>query len=302
MRRVTPAPSLGSLARPELRRAVQLPTGLDAAALRSARATLRLVGRAPDRLVDRELAGRDPPSEVGDRPDLLERPLHERPIGHGAVARRDRRRVEAQDRLDRGRPVERIAVPEVRRGAVLQEVAGEQDASVRDRQDDVVVGVAAAEVPQLDHPAAEVETRLLVEGPRRRRNDDLPPLVGLLRQVVEELRPHLLGVLDQPGRTACLAPHLGTREDAVAEAVVMMVVGVDDPADGARELGQVRPELRALAVRGPRVDDQEPAVAAHDADRLVVEPVSAHPDPVPDLLPDGHPTLLPRAAAAPVRW
>ena len=74
--------------------------------------------------------------------------------------------AEGDDRLDRGRPVERVAVAEVGRRPVLEEVAGEQDAGVRDRQDDVVVGVAAAEVAQLDGAPADVDRRPLVERAR----------------------------------------------------------------------------------------------------------------------------------------
>ena len=59
-----------------------------------------------------------------------------------------------------------IAVAEERRRVGLEEVAGEQDVGVGDEDHDVVVGVAAAEVAQLDRPAA----RLDLDRRRRRSN------------------------------------------------------------------------------------------------------------------------------------
>ena len=82
----------------------------------------------------------------------------------------------------------------------------------------------------------------------RRRDDDLAPLVGLVGHVDQELLAHLLGALDEPDRAARLAPQLGVAEDVVAEAVVVVMVGVDDPADRARQLGQVGPQLFGLAM------------------------------------------------------
>ena len=61
--------------------------------------------------------------------------------------------------LDGRRPVQRIAVAEVRRGVGLEQVAGEHHAGVGHEHDDVVVGVAAAEVAQLDASARRARSR-----------------------------------------------------------------------------------------------------------------------------------------------
>ena len=93
------------------------------------------------------------------------------------------------------RPVHREAVAEERRRVVLEEVAGEQHVGVRHEHDDVVVGVAAAEIAQLDRSAAAVDldVRRLDERPVGRIEDDLGELAG---QVGDRRR----------GRARCFSP------------------------------------------------------------------------------------------------
>ena len=77
-----------------------------------------------------------------------ERPAPRRTRGrHGRRGPAPRRRVTQRDQGGGGRdPVERVAVAEERDVALLEEVAGEQDVRAGHVDDDVVVGVAAAEV------------------------------------------------------------------------------------------------------------------------------------------------------------
>ncbi len=75
----------------------------------------------------------------------------------------------------------------------------------------------------------------------------------------------------------------------VAERVVVVAVRVDHRADRLRaELAEVGQDLVRLAMADPRVDDQEPVVAADRDDVLVVERVAPDVDPVADLGPDAH--------------
>ena len=99
----------------------------------------------------------DEPRQLGDGPELGHLADDEPPIADGAVAGDDRPGRQLDEPLDRGRPVEREAVAEERRRIVLQEVAGEEDVCVGDPNDDVVVGVAAAEIGELDRAAARVD-------------------------------------------------------------------------------------------------------------------------------------------------
>ena len=76
------------------------------------------------------------------------------------------------------RPVERIPITEERDGAVLEQVAGEEDAGVGHVHHDVVVGVAQPEVAQLDAAPADLDVGGLVEGLVGRVDDDLREVGG----------------------------------------------------------------------------------------------------------------------------
>ena len=70
-----------------------------------------------------------------------------------------------EQRGQRLRPVQRVGVLEGRRRALLDQVADDAHAGVRDADDDVVVGVPTAGVMQEDPASAEVQLRLAGEGP-----------------------------------------------------------------------------------------------------------------------------------------
>ena len=83
----------------------------------------------------------------------------------------------ASARSRRG-PVERVRIAEERDVAVLEEVAGEHHVGARHLDDDVVVGVAAAEVAQHDLAPADLDARVRREDPVGRVDDDLREVVG----------------------------------------------------------------------------------------------------------------------------
>ena len=66
-----------------------------------------------------------------------------------------------------------------------------------------------------------------------------------------------------------------------------MTVRVDDRGERTRtKRAHVGAKLIGQWMGGPRVDDDEPVLAADDADRLVQPRVASDPDPVADLAPD----------------
>ena len=67
------------------------------------------------------------------------------------------------------------------------EVPGEHDAGSRDEHDRVVVGVAAAQVAQVDLPVAHVDDGLLVERPIGRVDDDLAEVGGEVGQLARQV-------------------------------------------------------------------------------------------------------------------
>jgi hypothetical protein len=68
--------------------------------------------------------------------------------------RRGRRGHEVEQARDRAGPLQRVGVAILWRAALLDQVAGKEHGRVGDDHDDVVVGVAAAKVAQLDRTAA----------------------------------------------------------------------------------------------------------------------------------------------------
>ena len=174
-------------------------------------------------------------------------------------ARRRRRRAR-RAREGRLRPVERIAVAEERHGAVLDQVAGEQDGRVRDLDDDVVVGMPAAEdgaARPRRSPTSMVAR--LGERPVGRIDDDLGEVGGELRHprrrsAARATSPVRSMNVPQP----IVAPDRRRPEDVVAEGVVEMAVGVDDDRDRRRgQLAQVVEDLARLDVGRAGVDHQD---------------------------------------------
>ena len=156
------------------------------------------------------------------------------PTSRGRARRR--RSTRPTRRLDRRRPVERIAVAEIRRRAVLEQVAGEQHVGVRDEDDDVVVGVAATEVAQLDPAPAGVEVdRRRARRTSGRADRGRPRPVGRRASGIAAATRAIwsrAGLADHRG-AAGVAPDRRGPEAVVAEGVVVVAVGVDDGRDRA---------------------------------------------------------------------
>ena len=189
-------------------------------------------------------------------------------------------------RSTRGRPVERVRVVERRDGAVLEQVTSEQHASSRDEHDHVVVGVAAAQVAQLDLPVAHVHRSLLLERPVGRVDDDLTEVGGEVGQLRDKLRPARVAGPCHERPAADVSPDRRRAEDRIAECVVVVAVRVDDDLDRCRrQLAQVVKDLARLRVRCAGVDDEGSVAAEDDADVLVVERVAPDEDAITDLRP-----------------
>ncbi len=130
-----------------------------------------------------ELTRGDASPEIRD--DVQGRGLFGNPVRAAGVAvTRDRDALHQQRQpIDGGRPLERVRVAERRDGAAFEQVPGEHDGRSRDKHDRVVVGVAAAQVAQLDLTIAHVHDGLLLERPVGRVDDDLAQLGGELGQL-----------------------------------------------------------------------------------------------------------------------
>ena len=97
-----------------------------------------------------DLAGMDAPGQHRQRRDRRRLRIGEARAGVVAMARHDHRLGQLRDAIGGLRPIERIAVAEPGDRAVLQQVAGEQDARPRHADDHIVVRVATPQVAQLD--------------------------------------------------------------------------------------------------------------------------------------------------------
>lgn len=89
------------------------------------------------------------------------------------------------------------------------------------------------------------------------------------------------------------------RRVLIAEAVIVMCMRVDHPADGCPpELFDVGHDLVGLARVAARVDEQQSVSATYHADRNVQRLVSSMKDAVCDLAPAGQPCSARRSGAA----
>ena len=250
-----PAATRSSIARPGARLAdgqSSSPRSWASARSRGSRAVAASYGAAAIAASSVELARVDPPRQRRQRPERLQRRLHEPATGVVAVARDDDRPLtaEAEHRLDGGRPVDRVSVAEVGRRAVLEEVAGAQDVRVGDPEHDVVVGVAATEVVEPDLAPADPDRRGSVNvrsggsSSTSARSAASSGTSAAARARCASPRP-----LDHR-HAALVAPDGRRPEHAVAERVVVVAVGVDDDRDPRRaELTQVVHDLAGLRVR-----------------------------------------------------
>jgi hypothetical protein len=83
-----------------------------------------------------------------------------------------------------------------------------------------------------------------------------------------------------------VGPDLGGPQDAIAETVVGVAVGVDDDPDGeGSDRLEVPDDLGGLSVADSRVYEQDAGVTEYDADILVIEGVSPDEYAIADLGP-----------------
>ena len=148
---------------------------------------------------------RRPSSAIGA--DGLRLLGHESAAGMVAVTRA--RRVpwtSSANRAPVSRPVERVAVVVERDVAALDQVAGEYDLGSGHGDDDVVVGVAAPEEPQVDGRPPTSSRRCLVEDPVRWIDHDIGKVCGEGRARRRDPRPARLARSREERRTARLGP------------------------------------------------------------------------------------------------
>ena len=218
------------------------------------------------------------------------RALDERAVGVIAVSRDDDRAIadEPEQRLGGRRPVHREPVAEPRRRAVLDEVTRAQDIGVGDRDHDVIVGVAAPEIREMDLAPVQVQHRALGERAIGRVEHDLGEVGRDGRELLGRRRALRVSGRADHRHAPLVPPDHGRPEGRVAEAVVAVAVSVDDDADAGRtQLAEVVEDLPRLDERGSGVDDEGCSAAQHGHDVLVVEAVAAHEDAVADLGPQG---------------
>ncbi len=138
--------------------------------------------------------------------------------------------------------------PKYGRGAVLEQIAGTHHVRVLRDEDDVVVGMAAAEVAQLNLTATEFDGRPIAEQLVRRVDNHLAELVSHVRHLRDEGSSSLLALRAHERDATLVTPDLARPERMVAEHVIGMPVGVDDDRHRRRlELAQVGLDLVCLA-------------------------------------------------------
>ncbi len=186
------------------------------------------------------------------------------------------------------RPRERVAVAEIRRRALLDEIPRKDDAGTLDGDEDVVVGVPETGVLHRDEPAADVDRGGVAEHSGRRRDPDLVDLVPLgLVEPRRCLRLRLRPEGEQPVTAPDVAVDLGGGEHTVAEGVVPVPVGVDHPAHRkARDGRKLAQHLPRLGVGRPRVDDEDTVATDDEPDVEVERPVAAAEHTIGELVPD----------------
>ena len=221
------------------------------------------VGRPEDRRVDPDHARVDEPRPAprsrGTRPSGGPRTPGRRRRRGRARPRRSRASTSARDRLG---PVERVAVAEERRRAVLEQVAGEQDVGVRDDDHDVVVGMAAAEVAQLDRTGRRARSMVAARRTSGRAGRGRPRPAPSASSGIARDRALARSLAGRSiiGSRSARGPRSSPAGRRGCRSVVAVTVGVDDDADGQR---RQRPEVagspRAWRWLSPRVDDQRRA-------------------------------------------
>ena len=242
-----------------------------------------------DRFVQTQFAQRDPPSQNRQRGERQRLVLRESLAAMVAVAGHDDAVDERHEGSRGRRPVERVAVAEGGDRAVLDEIAGEHHAGTRDGEDDVVVGMAATQVAELDWPPADIDRHFRREGPIWWIDDDLEEVIGKIGLLGgDRLAPRFAGP-GHEGNAPLVTPDRGRPKDMVPVRVVEVAVGVHDDRDGCPgQLPQISQDLARLDVGRTRIDDERLVTAQHDADVLIEERIATDEHPVADLDPVRH--------------
>ena len=249
------------------------------------------------------------PRLVPDRPAP-----RSRPAARGRRQRRPRRHVQHHRPVDAGeytvqspRPVQRIGVAEHRRGAFLDQVAGEQHAGCRDRHDDIAVGVAESVMSNDNRSAADVEFDGIVD--QRVRRCYLHRLdrgserlaVGLGSRLRSDPHPVGRAVFPQARGAATVTPDGRRTERRIAERVVEMRVRVDDYPRVACEVPDGVDEVARLTIVAAGVDDEAGALADDESAVEVERHVSSDVHLIPDLVPICHGRTIGRPPVVPRR-
>lgn len=180
-----------------------------------------------DGVVEPEVAGVHAAREAHEGPDRHRLLLRETTTRVVAVARHDRSRHELRERVGRGRPFERIGVSERWDGTAFDEIAGKDDVRIAHRDDEIVVGVTASEVPKLDRATSDLDRRGRLDRSVGWIDCDGGEVVEQLGRVQGELRAcRPAGPGHQP-RAIHVSPDFRRTEDPVAKGVVVMAVRVD---------------------------------------------------------------------------
>ncbi len=259
-------------------------------------------GMRRDRFIEAQLARRDPPGQNRQPGKRQRLGLREGLAGVVAVAGHDDAVDERHEGSRGRRPVERVAVAKEGDCAVLDEVAGEEHARAGDGDDDVVVGVAATQVAELDRPLADPDRRLRREGPVGRIDDDLEEVVSKIGLRDGDRPPPRLAGPGHERHAPLVTPDRCRPENMVAEGVIEVAVRVHDDRDGCPgQLPKIGQDLARLGVGRARIDDERLVAAQHDPDVLVVERIATHEDAVADLDPavlDAHDGMVPSEPVA----
>jgi hypothetical protein len=209
--------------------------------------------------------------------ELVGLPAGEGPVADVTMTGHDRPVDERDEGIGGEWPVHREAITEVRRCAVLEKVAGEQDPGVVDEHDDVAVGVTTAQVAGLDIAPHLVHQRALLKGNVGRVDDHLAQLRGQVGCLEHHRGAHPLTVGSKPLRAPGVAPDGCRPEHPVAERVVVVEVCVDDRHHRERcEATYLASDLASLVVGGAGIDHHDTLTADDHADVLVIEREPQH--------------------------
>ena len=242
-----------------------------------------------DRFVQAQFARRDPPRQNRQPGESQRLGLREGAVAVVAVAGHDDA-VDERHEGGRGRwPVERVAIAEGWDRTILDEIAGEHDAGTGDGDDDVVVGMAAPQIAELDRSPADFDRHLRREGPIWWIDDDLGEVSGELGLLGGDRLPSRFAGPGHECHAALVTPDRCRPKDMIPVGVVEVAVGIHDDRDGCPgQLPEVGQDVTRLGVGRAGIDDEHLIATQHDADVLVEERVATDEHAFADLDPVRH--------------